>query len=134
MKKYLVPVFILLFVFLTDASAQPGFDAISVKTDPDGSQTYSLSIQVLLFMTALSFLPAALIMMTSFMRIIIVLSILRQALGTAQTPTNQILIGLALFLTFFIMSPVFNKVYQEAAQPYLEKDLRLCHACDWHRH
>ncbi len=74
-------------------------------------------------MTALSLLPAGLMLMTSFTRIVIVLSILRQALGTAQTPSNQILIGLALFLTFFIMSPVFTKVYDNALGPYFEEKL-----------
>lgn len=106
-----------------DALAAPGLSALSVTTGADGSQTYTLSIQVLVLMTVLSLLPAALIMMTSFTRIIIVLAILRQALGTAQTPTNQILIGLALFLTFFIMSPVFDKAYVDAVQPYMNEEL-----------
>lgn len=106
-----------------DVLAAPGLSALSVTTDPDGSQTYTLSIQVLVLMTVLSLLPAALIMMTSFTRIIIVLAILRQALGTAQTPTNQILIGLALFLTFFIMSPVFDKAYVDAVQPYMNEEI-----------
>ncbi len=74
-------------------------------------------------MSALTLLPAALIMMTSFTRIIIVLAILRQALGTAQTPTNQILVGLALFLTFFIMAPVFEQANRVALQPYLQEKL-----------
>ncbi|MDP1708248.1 MAG: flagellar type III secretion system pore protein FliP [Gammaproteobacteria bacterium] len=106
-----------------DVLAAPGLSALSVTTDADGSQTYTLSIQVLVLMTALTLLPAALIMMTSFTRIIIVLAILRQALGTAQTPTNQILVGLALFLTFFIMTPVFDKAYQEAVQPYMSEQI-----------
>ncbi len=105
------------------AFAAPGLDAVTVNPDGQGGQTYTLSIQVLLFMTALSLLPAALIMMTSFTRIVIVLSILRQALGTAQTPSNQILVGLALFLTFFIMSPVFSEVYETAVAPYLAEQL-----------
>ena len=71
----------------------------------------------------LSMLPAALVLMTSFTRIVIVLSILRQALGTAQTPSNQILIGLALFLTFFIMGPVLSEVYATALQPYLAEEM-----------
>ena len=105
------------------AIAAPGIDALTVTPGVDGEQTYTLTIQVLLMMTALSMLPAALILMTSFTRIVIVLSILRQALGTAQTPSNQILIGLALFLTFFIMGPVLNEVYDTALQPYLADEM-----------
>jgi flagellar biosynthetic protein FliP len=101
------------------ANAAPGIEALTVTPGDGGEQTYTLTIQVLLMMTALSMLPAALILMTSFTRIVIVLSILRQALGTAQTPSNQILIGLALFLTFFIMGPVLSEVYETALQPYL---------------
>ena len=97
----------------------PGIDALTMTPGAGGEQTYTLSIQVLLLMTALSMLPAALILMTSFTRIVIVLSILRQALGTAQTPSNQVLIGLALFLTLFIMGPVLSEVYETALQPYL---------------
>ena len=97
----------------------PGIDALTMTPGAGGEQTYTLSIQVLLMMTALSMLPAALILMTSFTRIVIVLSILRQALGTAQTPSNQVLIGLALFLTLFIMGPVLSEVYETALQPYL---------------
>jgi len=105
------------------ALAEPGLPALAVTTTGEGQQTYTLSIQMLLFMTALSVLPAALIMMTSFTRIIIVLAILRQALGTAQTPSSQILIGLALFLTFFVMTPVFERLNDEALQPYLQEEL-----------
>ena len=116
MRAWLIP----LGLLLTQAGlAAPGLEAVTVTPGEDGEQTYSLSIQVLLLMTALSMLPAALILMTSFTRIVIVLSILRQALGTAQTPSNQILIGLALFLTFFIMGPVLSEVYETALGPYL---------------
>lgn len=102
-------------------SAQTGLDAVIVTVNPNGSQTYSLSIQVLAVMTALTFLPAAILAMTSFARIIIVLALLRQAIGTMSTPTNQILVGLALFLTFFIMSPVFEKSYADGIGPYLDE-------------
>ncbi len=112
------------------ALAAPGIDALNVAPDGQGGQTYTLSIQVLLMMTALSLLPAALMLMTSFTRIVIVLSILRQALGTAQTPSNQVLIGIALFLTFFIMAPVFNKVYDEALGPYLADKMTAEQAFD----
>ena len=84
-----------------------------------GGQTFSLSVQVLAFMTALTLLPALLLSMTSFTRIIIVLAILRQALGTPQTPPNQVLVGLALFLTLFVMAPVMTTAYDSAVEPYL---------------
>ncbi|MEW6707971.1 MAG: flagellar type III secretion system pore protein FliP [Pseudomonadota bacterium] len=83
-----------------------------------GGTSYSVPIQTLLFFTALSFLPAVLLMMTGFTRIVIVLSLLRQALGTQAAPPNQVIIGLSLFLTFFVMSPTLDKVYTQAWQPY----------------
>ena len=94
------------------ALAEPGLAALKVEPGADGSETYTVTIQVLLFMTALSLLPAALMMMTSFTRIIIVLAILRQALGTQSSPSNQVLIGLSLFLSLFIMMPIFDQVYE----------------------
>ncbi len=113
---------VLLLALPMGVYAAPGLPALSVTTTGDGEQTYTVSMQVLLLMTALSLLPAALIMMTSFTRIIIVLAILRQALGTAQTPSSQILIGLSLFLTFFVMTPVFDRLYSEAFQPYVHEE------------
>jgi len=83
------------------------------------NQSYSLSLQVLLLMTAVTFLPAILLMMTSFTRIIIVLALLRQALGAGTAPPNQVLVGLSLFLTLFIMGPVVEKINADAVQPYL---------------
>ncbi|HHO59981.1 MAG TPA: flagellar biosynthesis protein FliP [Thiotrichales bacterium] len=113
-----------LAVFYTGASwAVPGFTAMTVTPAANGGETYSVSIQILAMMTVLSLLPAALIMTTSFTRIIIVLSILRQAMGTAQTPSNQILLGLSLFLTFFIMAPVFNSAYTAGVKPYMDEQL-----------
>lgn len=112
-------VLLMLLLPLSAAFAASGLDAVTVTTAPGGSQTYSINIQILILMTVLTLLPAGLLMMTSFTRIIIVLALLRQALGTQQTPTNQTLIGLALFLSFFVMSPVLNKVYNEAITPYL---------------
>ena len=97
-----------------------GMPALTSTPGAGGSQTYTLSIQTLLTLTALSFLPAALLMMTSFTRIIIVLSLLRQAIGTQGSPPNQVLVGLSLFLTFFVMSPVLDKLYSEAYQPLSE--------------
>jgi flagellar biosynthetic protein FliP len=105
------------------ALAAPGLAAITVTPAPGGGQTYSLSLQILILMTVMSLLPAGLMMMTSFTRIIIVLAILRQALGTGQTPTTQTLIGLALFLTVFVMMPVFNDVYGNAVKPYLAEQI-----------
>ncbi len=113
---------VLLLALPMGVYAAPGLPALSVTTTGDGEQTYTVSMQVLLLMTALSLLPAALIMMTSFTRIIIVLAILRQALGTAQTPSSQILIGLSLFLTFFVMTPVLDRLYSEAFQPYVHEE------------
>ena len=81
-------------------------------------------------MTALSFLPAMLILMTSFTRIVVVMSILRQALGLQQTPSNQVINGIALFLTFFIMTPVFDKINETALQPYLNEDITISEALD----
>ncbi|WP_420824610.1 flagellar type III secretion system pore protein FliP [Thiorhodococcus mannitoliphagus] len=100
-----------------------GLDAVTVTTQPDGGQVYSVKLQILLLMTLLTLLPSALIMMTSFTRIIIVLGILRQGLGTSQTPSNQILLGLALFLTLFVMAPVFEEIYDTAVQPYMQEKL-----------
>lgn len=105
-------------------AADPGLPIFSVTPDKDGGQTYTIGLQVLAVMTAFSLLPAALIMLTSFTRIIIVLAIVRQAVGMPSAPSGQILIGLALFLTFFIMSPVFTKVYDEAISPYLAEKLQ----------
>jgi flagellar biosynthetic protein FliP len=104
--------------------------AITLSSGADGAQEYSVSLQILLIMTALSFIPAFVILMTSFTRIIIVFSILRQALGLQQTPSNQILIGLALFLTMFIMAPVFDRVNKDALQPYLAETLTAPQALD----
>ncbi|MBT9614143.1 MAG: flagellar type III secretion system pore protein FliP [Burkholderiales bacterium] len=101
------------------AWAQVGLPALSSAPGPGGSTTYTLSIQTLILITALGFIPSMLLMMTSFMRIIIVLSLLRQALGTVQSPPNQVLIGIALFLTFFIMSPTLDKIYQDAYLPLM---------------
>ncbi|MGB5324662.1 MAG: flagellar type III secretion system pore protein FliP [Pseudomonadales bacterium] len=101
----------------------PGLPVLSMTPRNDGGQDYSVTIQLLALMTALTLLPSLLLMMTSFTRIIIVFAILRQALGLQQTPSNQILLGLALFLTLFIMRPVFETVYTDAVQPYMQEQL-----------
>ena len=90
-----------------------------------GGQSYSMTLQTLLLFTALSFLPAVLLLMTGFTRIIIVLSLLRHALGTQATPPNQVLIGLALFLTIFVMGPVLDRIYNDAYMPYSENKINL---------
>lgn len=108
------------------ASAQaalPSLPALAIKTAADGGQSYSLTFQVLILMTVLTFLPAMLLAMTSFTRIIIVLSILRQALGMATTPSNQVLTGLALFMTFFVMSSTLDQSYTNGIKPYLDGQL-----------
>lgn len=112
------------------AWAEAGLAAITSTPAAGGGQTYSLSLQTLLLLTSLSFLPAILLMMTGFTRIIIVLSLLRSAIGTPSSPPNQVLIGLALFLTFFVMSPVLDKIYVEAYLPYSESKLSLQDAMD----
>ena len=119
MKKALAIILMLLVPVLADAAAT-GIPAVTVTTNPGGGQTYSLTLQILILMTVLTLLPAILLMMTAFTRIVIVLSILRQAIGAGQTPPNQVLVGLALFLTLFVMAPVIAKINAEAAQPYLE--------------
>jgi flagellar biosynthetic protein FliP len=130
--KWLVRLVLLLIALapLMGHAATPGLEAITVTPGKDGGQTYTLSIQILLFMTALSLLPGALLMMTSFARIIIVLAILRQALGTQNTPSNQLLVGLALFLTAFIMMPVFNEMYDTSLEPYLEEKITSSQAIE----
>ena len=114
---------ILLIFISPELFAQGGLPALTIETTENGGQAYSLSLQVLLLMTAITVLPGLLLTMTSFTRIIIVLAILRQALGTAQTPSNQILLGLALFITFFVMTPVITETYTGAIQPYMEEQI-----------
>ena len=127
-------VFALSIVLLlaTDASAiaadnlaglTGGLPALTSTEYGDGSTSYSLSLQVLALMTALTLLPSLVLGMTSFTRIIIVLSILRQAMGTQQTPPNQVLIAIALFLSLFIMAPTFETLYDDAISPYLDGEM-----------
>lgn len=111
-------------------AAETGIPAVTVTTGAGGAQTYSLTIQVLILMTVLTVLPAILLMMTAFTRIIIVLAILRQAIGAGQTPPNQVLVGLSLFLTLFVMGPVVTKINTEAAQPYLAGQIEATVAID----
>jgi flagellar biosynthesis protein FliP len=125
-----IAVLAVLLVLPTQTWAQGGnLPALTVVTDGKG-QSYSLSIQVVILMTLLTLLPAALMMMTAFTRIIIVLAILRQAIGLVQTPSSQTLVGLALFLTVFVMAPVLDKINQTALQPYLEEKISMEAAID----
>lgn len=105
--------------------AAEGIPAVLIQSDVDGGQTWSVSLQALVLMTTLTLLPAAILLMTSFTRIAIVLGILRTALGTAQTPSNQVLIGLALFLTAFVMRPVLTEIYTDAVQPYMSEEISV---------
>lgn len=120
---FFVGVLAALFSGAVLAEANLSMPAITLVDNDDGTQSYSITIQILAMMTMLSFLPAILIMMTSFTRIIIVFSILRQAVGLQQTPSNQILIGLALFLSAFVMTPVWMEVNEKALQPYLNEQV-----------
>lgn len=106
------------------AQAQ-AFPAITATPASGGGTTYSLSVQTLLMMTALSFIPAVVLMMTAFTRIIIVMSLLRHAMGTQTSPPNQVIVGLSLFLTFFIMSPVIDRAYQDAWIPLSENRIQF---------
>ena len=129
----LLSLLVALLVLCPDAHAQTSpatLPALNTASGPNGSTSYSLSVQTLLVLTMLSFLPAMLLMMTSFTRIIIVLSLLRQAIGTASTPPNQVLVGLALFVTFFVMSPVLDRAYREAYQPFSANQITFDQALD----
>lgn len=133
-KRSLFPSFLglafLLIPSLVFAEGPSGLAAISSSPGPGGSTTYSLTIQTLLLMTSLTFIPAAFLMMTGFTRIIIVLSLLRHALGTQTSPPTQVLVGLALFLTFFVMAPVADRVYTDAYLPLSENKINVMQAAD----
>ncbi|MBP2167163.1 flagellar biosynthetic protein FliP [Erwinia toletana] len=119
---------LLLLVLVPEVHAQlPGLVS---KPLANGGQSWSLPVQTLVFITSLTFLPAILLMMTSFTRIIIVFGLLRNALGTPSAPPNQVMLGLALFLTFFIMAPVFDKIYQDAYLPFSEDKISMEVAID----
>lgn len=116
--------FLLAISFPAFAIADEPLSVLSVNTTPSGSE-YSVKLQILILMTALSFIPAFIIMCTSFTRIIIVLSILRQAIGLQQSPPNQVLVGLALIFTILIMRPVWTDIYDNAYQPYANGEKTL---------
>jgi flagellar biosynthetic protein FliP len=118
-----LPALLLLLALSHPALAQISPIQVTAAPSAGGGTTYSVPVQTLLFFTLLTFLPAVLLMMTSFTRIIIVLSLLRMALGTQTTPPNQVLIGLALFLTFFVMGPTFDRIHDTAYVPYRDQKL-----------
>ena len=124
-----MPVFFFFALLLAPSLsfAVDGLPLVTVTSDGD-SQEYSASLQILILLTAMSFIPAALLMMTAFTRIIIVLAILRQAIGLQQTPPNQVLLGIALALTLLVMHPLFELIYVQAVQPYLDEQMPLMDA------
>ena len=104
---------------------EPAMQGLSAFTGQAGGQQWSLSLQTLLLLSAMAFLPAVLLMMTGFTRIIIVLGLLRTAIGTTSAPPNQVLLGLALFLTFFVMSPTLDQAYESAWQPFSRDEISV---------
>lgn len=128
MKKTPLQPLVLLALLLAEPSvafgqAQSAIEILRTNPVSGGGQAYSLSLQALGLMTLLTLLPAILLSMTAFTRIVIVLSVLRQAIGAAQTPPNQVLVGLSLFLTLFVMQPTFSEVQRVALQPYMEEKI-----------
>ena len=114
--------FIATCLFASTAAAAPDIPLLTVM-DVGDNQQYSTSMQIMLLLSALSFLPALLLVLTAFTRIIVVLSLLRQAIGLQQSPPNPVLIGLALFLTLFIMQPVFDSAWNTAVEPWMAEEL-----------
>ena len=131
MKKYLILIFLIAalsaIILPSDASSAPPFSLPNINLTMSGgtsdAEKTSTLIQIVILLTILTLAPAILLMLTSFTRIVIVLSLVRHALGTQQMPPNQIIVGLSLFLTFFVMMPVFNRVNDEAIKPYYEEQL-----------
>ena len=121
--KPLMKLFALGLLLLPAVAGAQTIPLVTATPMPDGNTEYALGIQILMVMTVLTLLPAMLITMTAFTRILIVLAILRQALGTAQTPSNQIILGLSLFLTLFIMAPVLDLVWLQSLSPYMDGQL-----------
>src|SRR6056300_1294038 len=121
---------ILSSIFASNTAQAQGLPALELTQTDSGGQTYSLSLQILLLMTANTVLPSIVLGMSAFTRIIIVLSILRQAMGTQQTPPNQVLIAIALFLSAFVMQPQLTTIYEQAASPYLDDQISQQQAWD----
>ncbi len=117
-------IFFLCWLFLpVELFAQVGLQAVTVTNNAAGGQDYSITIQTLVIVTLITLLPSMLLMMTSFTRIVIVLAILRQATGLMQAPSSKVIVGLGLFLTFFIMAPVFDRMYVDGVKPYLDEKI-----------
>ena len=130
MPRRLVPILLLTLLILPELALAQALPAVTSTPTAGGGTQWSLSVQTLLLMTSLTFIPALMLMMTSFTRIIIVLSLLRHALGTQTSPPNQVLVGLALFLTFFIMAPVGERIYADAYVPLSENRMNFTEALD----
>ena len=127
-RRALLP--LALWLLPAAAMAAGGLPLMNSGPAPDGGTQYSLSLQMLLFLTGLTFIPALLLMMTAFTRIVIVLSLLRQAIGLMQAPPNQVVIGLSLFLTLFVMAPTFDKAYKDAWLPFSEDQISILQAAE----
>lgn len=126
LQRYLPLLLLLPLALLPQlALAQDDLTLVTRQMDEDGVASYSVSLQILFAMTLLSLLPAILMSVTSFTRIVVVLAILRQALGLMQTPSNQVILGLALFTTLFVMGPVFDSAYHNGVKPYLDEQLEF---------
>ncbi|MCP3851025.1 MAG: flagellar type III secretion system pore protein FliP [Gammaproteobacteria bacterium] len=126
LAKALRPLLLLLLAFLPiTCFAAPGLDALTMTTGADGEQKWTVTIQAMVLMTVITMLPSMLLMMTSFTRIIIVLAIVRQATGLMQAPPAQVLVGLGVFMTLFIMAPVFDKMYSDGFKPYLDEQIGI---------
>ena len=123
-------ILLILPIFAQGQVIPDGLEALTISESANGTKTYSLSLKILALMTALTILPSLVLGMTAFTRVIIVMSILRQALGTQQTPPNQILVAISLFLTFFIMAPTFNKIYSTVSEPYNAGEMNLNEAIE----
>lgn len=122
-KNWFLVVLLLNCLPFVAQAASLSLPAMTVQPGAHGAESYSVNLQILIFMALLTVLPGLLMAMTAFTRIIIVLSILRQAIGLAQAPTNQVLIGIALFMTYFVMAPTFNQINDTAIQPYLAETI-----------
>ena len=129
-RRYMGLLILLLLLAPSAQAADALLPALTVTTAAGGGQNYSLTIQLLLLMTAITLLPSVLLMMTAFTRIVIVLAILRQAIGAGQTPPNQVVVGLSLFLTLFVMSPVIEQIRVEAVTPYMDGGISSTVALD----
>ena len=133
MKKTVLVMLLFAFVLLLSPNISFGqsMPKISIQLDKaDSPEDVSVALQILLLLTVLTLAPAIIILLTSFVRIIVVFSFLRQAIGTHQMPPNQLLVGLALILTAFIMAPTIEKINQEALQPYLKGEMSQKEAFD----